>query len=304
MTVFVLVTGLALVGVASILFVRAATLSRARTVDALDQIRSYGYAAAAPPGGVEPAALTVLGELATRIGSLVGRRIGPEGEAKLREQLRAAGMYTVEPQRFIGYRMLAVVCVPLVWFLVENGASAAFLVLTVPLFAAGGWYVPPRLIQLRAQRRLRRIEQELPELIDLLVVTVEAGVGFNASLQICSERLKGPLGQELRLTLQEQSMGLGLEDALRNLMRRVNAPAMQSFVRSVLQGQTLGASIGQILRSLAVEMRKRRRAKAEEKAQKAPIKILFPLVFLIFPAMYVVILTPAVYEFLRTFKGF
>ena len=90
-------------------------------------------------------------------------------------------------------------------------------------------------------------------------------------------------------------MGLSTNEALVHMLDRAETPGMRSFVRSVLQGETLGVSIGQIMRNLAIEMRKRRRAKAEERAQKAPIKILFPLVFMIFPAIFVIILAPAVY---------
>jgi tight adherence protein C len=159
------------------------------------------------------------------------------------------------------------------------------------------------LVRRRARQRAQEIDYELPNLIDLLVVTVEAGLGFTGSLQLAAERFGGPLGDELRLTLQEQSMGLSTNEALRNLLERCDTPLMRSFVRSVLQGETLGVSIGQIMRDLAVDMRKRRRSAAEERAQKAPIKLLFPLVFLIFPAMFVVILGPAVFSLLDTFGG-
>jgi tight adherence protein C len=98
--------------------------------------------------------------------------------------------------------------------------------------------------------------------------------------------------------MQEQTMGLTTNEALANLLERVETPGMRSFIRSILQGERLGVSIGQILRNVAIEMRKRRRATAEERAQKAPIKILFPLVFMIFPAIFVIILAPAVYALL------
>lgn len=98
-------------------------------------------------------------------------------------------------------------------------------------------------------------------------------------------------------------MGLSADDALRNMLTRAETPAMRSFVRSVLQGQTLGVSIGEIMRNLAGEMRKRRRASAEERAQKAPIKILFPLIFLIFPAMFLILLGPAVFSLIHLFGG-
>src|ERR671925_3361 len=129
------------------------------------------------------------------------------------------------------------------------------------------------------------------------------GLGFVGSLQMASGRLTGPLGEELRLTLQEQNMGLSINEALANTMARCDTPSMRSFVRSIVQGETLGVSIGQIMRDLATEMRRRRKASAEERAQKAPIKILFPLVFLIFPAMFVVLLGPALAQFLHAIRG-
>ena len=126
------------------------------------------------------------------------------------------------------------------------------------------------LLRRKVQRRFDTIEATLPELIDVLVLTVEAGLGFNASMQLASGRMRGPLGDELRLTLQEQQLGLSTPAALTNLMTRCDTPSMRSFVRSVSQGEALGVSIGTILRNLADEMRKRRRAHAEERAQKAP----------------------------------
>ena len=98
-------------------------------------------------------------------------------------------------------------------------------------------------------------------------------------------------------------MGLSIQEALMNMLGRCDTPSMRSFVRSIVQGETLGVSIGQIMRDLAHEMRRRRRAVAQEKAQKAPVKILFPLVFLIFPAMFVVLLGPALFLFFRAFGG-
>jgi tight adherence protein C len=115
--------------------------------------------------------------------------------------------------------------------------------------------------------------------------------------------MHGPLGEELRLTLQEQDMGLSTHEALSNLQERADTPAMRTFVRAILQGESLGVSIGKIMRDLATEMRKTRRQKAEERAAKAPTKMLFPLAFLIFPAMFVVILGPAVMAIFKTFSG-
>jgi tight adherence protein C len=166
-----------------------------------------------------------------------------------------------------------------------------------------GWLGPMILVRRRARLRLEKIDDSMPELIDLLVTMVEAGVGFSAALQLAANRLHGPLGDELRFAVQEQNMGLGTAQALTNLATRAPTPATRSFVRSLIQGETLGVSIGKIMRDLALEMRKRRRQVAEERAQKAPTKLLFPLIFLIFPAMFVVILGPAAVQVLHALGG-
>ena len=302
MNIIVLFIGLALLGLAGILFVRAVSFSRMRAVDSLGQIDSYGYATAATPAG--PARTSIIGAFASKLGTLAAPRFGPEREARMRDQLMAAGFYSLQPRRYLGYRVLiaAVLTIFRIWLAAVSGNFGATFVLTLPLFLLSGWFLPARFLKMRARRRLNEIDKELPELIDLLVVTVEAGLGFVGAMKMAAERLAGPLGQEIRLTLQEQAMGLSTSEGLRNMQRRVDSPGMQSFVRAVLQGETLGVPTAEIMRSLAVEMRKRRRAAAEEKAQKAPIKILFPLVFLIFPAMFIVILGPAVYDFLHTFS--
>jgi tight adherence protein C len=167
----------------------------------------------------------------------------------------------------------------------------------IPLMAAGGWTVPLTLLRLRAQRRSDQIDGELPELIDSLVVTVEAGIGLGGALRLSAKELRGPLGEEINLMLQEQSMGLSSNAAMQSMLKRADTPSMRSFVRAVTQGENLGVSLGEIMRGLAVEMRSRRRARAEARAQKAPVKMLFPLVFCIFPAILITMLYPAVKTF-------
>ena len=165
-----------------------------------------------------------------------------------------------------------------------------------------GWALPLVLLQRRARKRLYDIDYALPGMIDLLVVTVEAGLGFSSALKVAAEKLEGPLGDELRLTMQEQRMGLATRDALKNMAERADTAGMRTFVRAIVQGEQLGVSIGQILRALAVDMRKLRRAMAEERAHKAPVKMLFPLVFLIFPAMFILLLGPAVLDVMQGFE--
>jgi tight adherence protein C len=300
-----LLMGLTLVGASAVLMGRAALMPRLRGSQTLGRIRSYGFTARqGEEGSSSSATRGALDTVAAGVGTVAGR-FGGFREASIRRELVAAGIYGLAPRKFIGYRTLAAIVAPACWLWLSSVGNYSPLVVIAGTLVAGlmGWTAPMTLVRRRARQRAQEIDYELPNLIDLLVVTVEAGLGFTGSLQLAAERFGGPLGDELRLTLQEQSMGLSTNEALRNLLERCDTPLMRSFVRSVLQGETLGVSIGQIMRDLAVDMRKRRRSAAEERAQKAPIKLLFPLVFLIFPAMFVVILGPAVFSLLDTFGG-
>jgi tight adherence protein C len=274
---------------------RGVIAARLRAVDTLGQIGHYGFVGGGElesPGGLRG----FLDSAASGIGVLLAERLNVVNEERLRKNLIAAGMYRTTPRQVIGYSLLSALAFPAlgVWLAVATGSSAKLAILAAIFLAVIGWVAPGFLVQQRAEGRLYRIDRSMPELIDLLVVTVEAGLSLSAALQLAGERMKGPLGDELRIVLQEQRMGLNPVQALENMVNRCPTPAVESFARAMMQGQALGVSVGQILRSLAIEMRKRRRAQAEQQAQKAPIKMLFPLVFMIFPALFVVILGPAV----------
>jgi tight adherence protein C len=298
--ILLLLIGLVFAAVGATLLARAVAFPRVRIAQTLGQIDSYGYERA-PLEAAEPAGALreFVDSIANVVGTFFARRLTTVRDAEIRRELRAAGFYRIQPRRFLGYQAMAAIGAPLVWiwFGLAVGLGGPLVVLGAIGMIGIGWWLPLVMVRSRAERRLKRIDYELPELIDVLVVTVEAGLGFSGSLRLASERFEGPLGDELRLTLQEQTMGLSTYDSLKNLLDRVDTPGMRSFVRSILQGEQLGVSIGLIMRELAAEMRKRRRATAEEKAHKAPIKILFPLVFLIFPAMFVILLAPALFAF-------
>jgi tight adherence protein C len=302
--VLTLLIGLILTGIAVALLAQGVISARLRAIETLGQIGHYGFTGASvnlePPGGLR----AFLNDAASGIGTLFVDRFGFFDEEALRKQLVMAGMYRTSPRMLMGYQVLSVLALPAfwVWFAVALGLNTAMTILGLIFAAAIGWIFPTSAVRRRADMRIYQIDYDMPELIDLLVVTVEAGLGLNASLQLASERMRGPLGEELRIALQEQRMGLSQLDSLENMLARCPTPAVRSFVRAMIQGERLGVSVGQILRSLALEMRKRRRAAAEERAQKAPIKILFPLVFMIFPAMFVVILGPAVISVFNAFK--
>jgi tight adherence protein C len=203
----------------------------------------------------------------------------------------------------MGYRVLTTIALP-VLVIVATGLSSALSVLLVVLATFAGWILPLVVVQRRARQRIQKLDRSLPDMIDLLSVMIEAGLSFPQALRIASDRFEAPLGDELRLTLQEQTMGLGMDQALAHMGERADTPAVKSFVRAMAQGEKMGISTGQIMRNLAQEMRKHRRATAEERAQKAPVLMLFPLVFMIFPALFIVLMTPAVISLLHNLKNF
>ena len=304
--IILLLFGIVLSGVAVAFAVRAVSIGGIRRRNTLTQISSYGFGAPLlrrdePHGRRGPRA--VLEAVATMVGTLAIRRFASLREQEVRELLRTAGFYNVRAETFVGYRMLAAGVIPGLWLLsaLSSGSVSARGLLLVAVVAVQGWILPSFWLKRKARQRLDAINLEMPELVDLLVTTVEAGVGFTAALQLVARRVLGPLGQELRITLQEQNMGLSIEAALENMLHRVDSVAVRTFVQAMVQGQNLGVSIGKILRDLAIDMRKRRRQMAEERAQKAPTKILFPLVFLILPALFIVVLGGPLIGLAQTF---
>jgi tight adherence protein C len=265
------------------------------SVGMLDQIGTYGYVAEAARGAAEGPSRRPLDSLAGRLGDTAARRLSRFSEAEVRAKLVSAGMYGTTPRKLLGYQVILTVFLPvlMLWLASSLGAS---LPLTI-LFAIGagvfGWFAPMGFVDRKIRLRYDQMNRQMPDMIDLLIVTIEAGMGILASMRVAGDRLRDPLGQELRLTLQEQRMGLSVGEAIESLGRRADCENMRIFVRSLTQGEKLGVSIGTTMRNLASEMRKRRKAMAEERAQKMPLKMLFPLLFFIFPAIFIVLLVPA-----------
>jgi len=274
---------------------------RVRTSERLASIHDYGFTreqVTAPAIGTERDT-NAIQSMVTALGDLVIARVRSVREDQLRSELMQAGMYSTSPRTLLGYRVLAAILAPIAVFLLI-GAGSGPRVLLILLMIPGGWILPMTIVRRKARKRLNEIDRRLPDLIDLLCVMVEAGLGFLAACRTASEQFKAPLGDELRLMLQEQTMGLGLDEALSNMAARADTPAMRQFVRSMANGERMGISTGQIMRNLSREMRLRRRRQAEERAQKAPIRMLFPLVFLIFPAMFVVLLVPGILQLIHS----
>jgi tight adherence protein C len=175
-------------------------------------------------------------------------------------------------------------------------------VVLVPTLAAIGFIGPDFVINAKIRSRREIVRSELPDALDLLAVSVEAGLGFDGAVTKLTEHMQGPLINEFSLMLNEIRVGETRAVALKKMGERVGAPELSNFVRAVVQAEQLGISLGRILRVQAADTRLRRQAAAEEKAMKAPIKMLFPTVFFIFPAMFIVILGPAMMHILSVFK--
>lgn len=172
------------------------------------------------------------------------------------------------------------------------------------LIAFSGWmlgYMLP-IVYLKREKEHRRTEMEkgLPYVLDILTVSVEAGLGFDAALAKVVEKSQGPLTEEFNKTIQEMKMGKGRREALRDLGKRSGSEDLLQFTGAMIQADQLGVRIGNVLRVQSEDMRQKRKQRAEEKAMKAPIKILFPLILFIFPAIFIIILGPAFIQMLNT----
>ena len=172
-----------------------------------------------------------------------------------------------------------------------SGAAMGFLLTVGGAFV--GFVMPDMVLSMKARARRETVRAELPDALDLLAVSVEAGLGFDGAISKLAEHMDGALTEEFNLALGEMRIGEGRQEALKKMAERVDTPEVSSFTRAIIQADQLGISLGRILRVQAADTRLKRQAAAEEKAMKAPIKMLFPTVLFIFPAMFLVILGPA-----------
>lgn len=230
--------------------------------------------------------------------SELAMRMSPAGKRmELQRKLRNAGT-DMTPRTLLGIKGVLCITGLVMLFLGVAAGSGPVLFGGLGLFVAG-FLGPDFWLNSRIRSRRDAIERELPDTLDLLTVSVEAGLGFDAALSKVCEKMNGPLIEEFEAVAREIRVGETRREALRHLGDRVESDDLRSFARSIIQADELGTSLGRTLKVQADDMRVHRQLTAEEKAMKAPVKMLFPTVLFIFPAMFIVILGPAFLNIMR-----
>jgi tight adherence protein C len=223
-------------------------------------------------------------------------RVNPRASTDTVERrLMAAGLgLKLSPTGFLAIKGLLALLGFSLGAMIGSSRGLGGVLLGALALGALGFFGPDYALTLKARGRKEKVRAELPDALDLLAVSVEAGLGFDAAIAKLNEHMDGPLAQEFGLTLSEMRIGESRSEALKRMSDRVDAPELSAFTRAIVQADQLGTSLGRILRVQAADARLRRQAAAEERAMKAPIKMLFPTVLFIFPAMFLVILGPAI----------
>jgi tight adherence protein C len=263
----------------------------------------YGRVRLASRPGAESFRERVVDPLKARLAAWALRLNPRMTVTSVTEKLLAAGLSrTVTPTGFLALKSALAIGGLGAGILAAVGAAgllgAGFAAVIVALV---GYWLPDFAVSTRARKRREQVRSELPDALDLLAVSVEAGLGFDGAIGKLTDHMRGPLIDEFGLALSEMRVGESRADALRGMSERVPAPELEAFVRAVIQADQLGMSLGRILRVQAADARLRRQAAAEERAMKAPIKMLFPTALFIFPAMFLVILGPALISLSKVF---
>jgi tight adherence protein C len=292
---FLIVLAILLLAAAAYLLGEAATAPARERQVSVKRAATYGKFRAALGEHDRPFRDRVLNPAKGKLAGFVFK-VHPKTTAdSVRVKLLAAGMgRQVTPTGFLAAKS-AFGLVGLVLGAMFGGAlSGGVGVLVFGLALGGlGFIGPDFVVSSRARKRRDSIKAQLPDALDLLAVSVEAGLGFDGAISKLTDHMDGPLTEEFGLTLNEIRIGESRQDALKKLSERCDTPEVSGFTRAIIQADQLGISLGRILRVQATDSRLRRQAAAEEKAMKAPIKMLFPTVMFIFPAMFLVILGPA-----------
>ncbi len=223
----------------------------------------------------------------------LGMRLSPSGTAaKLQRRLAIAG----NPERWNTDRLFAVKGAGLLGLaglgLLFGLHDHSLAILAIGLGGLAGFFLPDLLLYNTGVKRQAQIQKDLPDVMDMLTICVEAGLGFDAAMARVTRNTEGPVSAEFLRALQEIQIGKSRSEALRSLADRTTVAELRAFVSALVQAGELGIPVADVLREQAKEMRLRRRQRAEEKAQQVPVKILFPLVGCLFPALFIVVIGP------------
>ena len=290
--------------VAALMFVvGSVTAERAEVRDSLRRLEGYQIQDVRDQEMLAPISERVVAPLLEGLTG-VARRFTPAGfgEGVAQKLVMAGNPPNLNVDKVLVLKLLGIVSVvlwiPVVVVMLHFTGFLA-IVGVVVLWGAAFMY-PDVLISRKIEDRQKEISRKLPDILDLLVISVEAGLGFEQALDRTTIAVPGALSDEFRRMLHEIRIGASRADALRAMADRTEVPELRAFIMAMLQADTFGVSISRLLRSQADEMRIRRRLRAQEQAQKAPVKMLFPLVFCIFPSIFVVILGPAIIQIQRS----
>lgn len=235
----------------------------------------------------------------------IARRLAPKSYVGwLQRLLNRAGRPANMPlQRLLVVKPLIAITIFLIGMLFMATSPSKIGVVALVAAVVLGYFTPDVLLDSRAKDRQEQITLELPNTLDQILIAVQAGLGFESAMARAGSTNKGPLALELNRTLQDIQMGRNRAEAYMSLAERTDVKDLKSFVRAIVQADKYGISIGRVLRTQADELRTKRRQRAEEKAMKIPVKILFPLIFTILPVLFIVILSPAVIGIMKLLGG-
>lgn len=237
----------------------------------------------------------------------LGRRLTPEERLRgIRRRLDLAGNPEGwDSDRVVGLKALGSLTGLVVGLMLPPVAGVELLptVALSVLGVAAGWYLPSLYLYQVSFDRSERIRRELPDALDLMTISVEAGLAFDAAMSQVARRTSGPLAKEFFRVLQEMQIGTGRLEAMRSLRARTDVSELRSFLSAMVQADEFGIPVASVLRVQAGEMRVKRTQHAEELAQKVPVKILFPLILCIMPCLFIVVMGPAAITMMQTFSG-
>jgi tight adherence protein C len=282
-------------------------VTRARE-EMIDRLALYGRANAPSVRDDElskPLAQRTIGPIVLKLSGFL-KRFTPVGylEKKQQQLLLAGSPGNIDAPALVVIKLLGTgVGIVLSFLIVEYGGTTIQRIVLFVFPIVLGFFGPDAWLARKVEERRVAMQRALPDLLDLMVISVEAGLGFDSALSRVVGTVPGPLSEEFFRMLQETRVGVSRRDAMRHLMDRTDLDELRSFLLAMIQAEAFGVTIANVLRVQADEMRTKRRQRAQEKAFAAPVKMVFPLVFCIFPALFIVLLGPAAIQITAAFAN-